>query len=231
MADILLKPGQHGIIIGQNGSGKSVGAIWLMQHIPIAPVIILDTKGEAAFDDVGRDDERVTEFDSGSEFVKNWKRDINSEYILVRPTSLEMSDPGEMDNILGEIYSKARPCLVYIDEAYQWHINGQAGAGLIGLLTRGRSKKISVLISSQRPAWISRFCYTECKRFYVYRIQDRRDRKVIAEYIPDFAEKNIAPKYHFWYYDYELEGAELYQPVEMPVKRENAVKMRKQVWI
>lgn len=228
---ILLSPGQRGIIIGQTGSGKTIGAIWALRHIPMSPVIILDTKGENSFDDIGQDDERVIEFNSAEEFVKAWKRGINSEYILVRPSPDEISEPLEMDDCLMAIYSKGQSCLVYIDEAYQWHVGGQAGAGLIALLTRGRSKKISTLLSTQRPAWISRFCFTESQRFYIYRIQDKRDRKTIAEYVPDFSDKNIAPKFSFWYYDYELDGAELYNPVPMPVKRDNIPKRRKENWI
>ena len=226
---ILLSPGQRGIIIGQTGSGKTIGSIWLMQHIPIEPVIILDTKGEPSFDHIGRDDERVIHFDSAEEFTKAWKKDINAEYIIVRPDPTEIAEPLEMDDCLQEIYNKRRRCLVYIDEAYQWHIRGQAGPGLISLLTRGRSLKISALLSTQRPAWISRFCFTESQRFYIYRIQDLRDRKTISEYVPDFSDKKIAQKYHFYYYDYEQDSARLYSPVPMPEKK--AAVGKRERWI
>lgn len=68
-------------------------------------------------------------------------------------------------------------------------MQGRAGSGLIALLTRGRSKGISVLMSTQRPAWLSRFCFTEAQKYYIYRLTDRRDSKVLGEYIRVFSKK------------------------------------------
>lgn len=212
---ILLKPGERGIIIGQTGSGKTVGGIVHLQNTNLYPVLILDTKGEPAFDTIAQDDEETVIYDDAESFIKQWHRRHQPEYSVIRPSVAEMTDPLELDSVLQQIYNAGKKCLIYIDEAYQWHVQGRAGAGLIGLLTRGRSKKMSVLMSTQRPAWLSRFCFTESQKFYIYRLTDKRDHKILSEYIPGFLTTSVAKKHHFLYYDNskDEEGIKYYKPV------------------
>lgn len=227
---ILLERGQRGIIVGQTGSGKTMGAIWQLQQSPLSPVIILDTKGEPAFNNIARDEERLEVYHGGEKFLNAWKKREQPEYIIVRPDPEEIAEPLLMDAILSGIYYAGKPALIYIDEAYQWHINGRAGAGLVGLLTRGRSKGMTTLISTQRPAWISRFCFSEAQKFYVYRLADRRDMKTLAEYIPDFSEKDIAKKFFFYYYDIDMERCIMYKPVPMPKLDKQVIETRR-AWL
>lgn len=230
MDNILLKKGERGMIIGQTGSGKTIGALVHMQATDLYPVIILDTKGEPAFNDIADDGDEETPpeetiiYNDGESFVKQWFKKRQPEYSIVRPTPAEMSDAEQLDSILTRIYDTNKKCLVYIDEAYQWHVNGRAGNGLIGLLTRGRSKGMSVLMSTQRPMWVSRFCFTEAQKFYIYRLSDKRDHKSIAEYIPDFAEKKVAQKHYFHYYDnsQDEKGIRYFSPVPYTPKVKRA---------
>lgn len=227
---ILLKRGERGLIIGQTGSGKTVGALVHMQATNLYPVIILDTKGEPAFNDIADDGDEETPpeetiiYDDAEKFINQWHKKRQPEYSIVRPTPQEMGDSANLDSILQRIYDTNKRCLIYIDEAYQWHVNGRAGAGLIGLLTRGRSKGMSVLLSTQRPAWISRFCFTEAQKFYIYKLSDKRDHKIISEYIPDFMDKPIAQKHFFHYYDnsQDEKGIRYFKPVPYTPKVKTA---------
>lgn len=214
---ILLEPGQRGAIIGQTGSGKTIGGIWLMQNSPFDNVIILDTKGEPNFNLIARDDETINWFNSGDDFLKGLKQPLPN-YSIVRPSPNDLIDLEYLDSLLMAIYNRNKSCLVYIDEAYQWHINGRAGAGLTGLLTRGRSKGISVLLSTQRPAWISRFCFSESQKFYIYKLSDMRDVKTMAEHVPELSNYYAVKKHHFWFYDNAGDDTEaaFYKPVPMP---------------
>lgn len=217
---ILLQRGERGISIGHTGSGKTIGMIYQLQHSPLNNVIVFDTKGEPAFDGLARDDETIEFYESNADFVKIIDARKWPNYMIVRPSPAEMRDADLMDEMLQAIYERGKSCLVYIDEAYQWHNAGRAGAGLIGLLTRGRSKGISTLLSTQRPSWISRFCFSECQKFYIYRLTDIRDRKTVAGYVPDFDRVTVAKKFHFWYYDTSSENPiQLYAPVPEPPKR------------
>jgi hypothetical protein len=217
---ILLGKGQRGVLIGRTGSGKTWGGIFQLQHSPQPVVIVLDTKGEPAFNTLPRENETHEFYNSGDAFLKAYRSSDLPNYMIVRPSPDEIADPLEMDGILAGIYTRNRECLTYIDEAYQWHVNGRAGAGLVGLLTRGRSKGMSTLISTQRPAWVSRFVFSEAEKYYIYRLLDKRDKKTISEYIPISIDDEL-PKYHFWYYD-NLDDDQreclLYRPVPKPIK-------------
>lgn len=221
---ILLDPGQRGIIIGQTGSGKTLGAIWHMQQAPFDNVIVLDTKGEPNFNKLARDDETINFYNSAAAFSSALKKPL-ANFSIVRPEPNELIDLDYLDSVLMDIYNRGRECLVYVDEAYQWHINGRAGAGLTGLLTRGRSKGISTLLSTQRPAWISRFCFSESQKFYVYKLSDKRDVKTVSEHIPELFSYFVVKPYHFWFYDNasDMDQAGFFKPVPMPDLKNLAV--------
>lgn len=229
---IILTPGQRGIMVGQTGSGKTVGAIFQLQHSPQPVVIVFDTKGEPAFNTLAVGAETHEFYHSCDSFISAFKSKDLPNYMIVRPSGDEMSDIEEMDNALKGIERLRKKCLVYIDEAYQWHNNGKAGGGLIGLLTRGRSMGISTLIATQRPSWTSRFCYSESQKFYLYKLSDVRDMKVMAEHIPNLNVKDTASKHHFWYYDnaQDLDYPVYYNPVPLP-KRNLQIKESGKKWI
>lgn len=220
---IILERGERGILVGQTGSGKTWGAIYQMQHSPQNTVIVLDTKGEPAFNTLPLGAETHDFYDSGDEFARALKGRELPNYMIVRPSPDEMAEPLEMDNILRKIEVARKPCLVYVDEAYQWHVSGRAGAGLTGILTRGRSMGISTLIATQRPSWISRFCFSEAQKFFIYKLSDKRDRKTISEHIPDFSADISIPKFKFWYYNNvgDMHTAQFYAPVPAPKKAVN----------
>jgi len=206
MADegILLGEGERGVIVGKSGSGKTRGAIWQLSETSLSPVIIFDTKGEPAFNALPRQlpdgtREEMLKVDSFPEF-RALSLDDLPEYVLVRPPVKDIADPEKLDEYLQVIYSRFHPALVYLDEGYQFHRRGQAGEGLIGLLTRGRSRGISLLVGSQRPAWVSQFVFSEATRFYIYRLIKEDDRARVAEFIPGFDELPRVPNREFWYY-------------------------------
>lgn len=217
---IILERGQRGILCGHTGSGKTWGAIFQLQYSPMPLVIVLDTKGEPAFNTLALEDETIGFYESGDDFLKALYRGNLPTFMIVRPSPHEIAEPLEMDSILMGIYNAKRECLVYVDEAYQWHVSGRAGAGLTGLLTRGRSKGISTLLATQRPAWISRFCFSEAQKFFVYKLNDRKDYKTISDYIPTFDVGIVLQKYNFMYYDNssDMSEAKLYAPVPKPLK-------------
>lgn len=230
---LLLERGERGIIIGQTGSGKTVGAIWHVRSVSQWPVIIFDTKIEPAFDGVALPGESSEIIESGDDFLKQWKSKKQPDYLIVRPTAGELANPAELDDLLQAFYAAGKSAFVYIDEAYQWHVQGRAGAGLTGLLTRGRSKKMTTLLSSQRPAWVSRFCFTEVQKYYIYRLSDRRDLQSIENYIPGMAACPLPAKRHFWFYEAgESEKPEYFAPVpyfQHPDKPND--KLTKKGWI
>lgn len=187
-----IKSGQRITVTGKTGSGKSTLMAHLIEDRPTEKCIILDCKGEPVFEQL-----------TGSDVIHGLRLSDSKEtdVFIVRPVSRELSDPDTLDNFLAEIYRKCRNVTVVIDEAYMIHSSGgRAGPGLIGLVTRGRSKKLGAWIGTQRPAWASRFCFSESEHFFVMMLSHPADRKLMSEYTgcPDVA-KEILPPYESWH--------------------------------
>ena len=199
---MLLEKGKRGLLVGQTGSGKTQNALFQLRESRVWPIIIFDTKIEPAFFDLPVKGDSIDVVESFSDFEKQSKlrRNERPDFLIVRPSITESQDPEQMDQYTQLAYHKFGSGLFYYDEIYNWHNNGQAGPGLIGMLTRGRSKGKTVLMATQRPSWISRFCITEAQRFYIHWLADQRDKKTLASVIPGFDKLDTVPPYHFYYY-------------------------------
>jgi DNA helicase HerA-like ATPase len=213
--------GERGLIVGQTGSGKSVLLKALLRYAPIAPVVILDTKGED-FGGVPLPQESMERISSIDEFDRRWRRPVRKipDYILIEPDGLEASDPDALDGYLQIIDRRKIPTVVGIDEAYMLHRSGRAGPGLTGLLTRGRSKGISTILASQRPKWLSRFCLTEATVIYVFQLIDTDDRKRIAEVSP-YLRDTIPNRYSFYSWAQGDKGYKYNPPLNIPKEWDN----------
>lgn len=213
---MFLKKGERGLLLGQTGSGKTQNGLFHLQNAPVWPVIIFDTKIEDSFFSLPTEDETLEVCNNFEEFERMSKRPKKDlpDYILVRPESWEVVEFEPLDRYLQLCYRKFGSHFIYLDETYNWHNHGQASPGLLELLTRGRSKGKTTLMGSQRPSWISRFCFTESQKFYVHRLLDLRDRKTLDSVIPNFSQLALPSKYHFWHFETgEHESPVLFKPV------------------
>ncbi len=180
-------PGERVIIAGRTGSGKTVGSLWLLSRSP-GLWIILDRKYDNTFDGVGP----VVGLDTNYE--KLWEE---NRVLVVRP---ETSDPAELDKWIGVISERYQHIGLLVDELYYVHSNGRAGDGLVGWLTRGRSRGQSFIGCTQRPAWISRFCFSESDYIVSYTLNLSDDRKRMYEFTgrKDMLQKTKRHKWS-WY--------------------------------
>ncbi len=187
-----IKSGQRVTVTGKTGSGKTTLMCHLVEDRPTDKAIILDCKGDSVFETL-----------SDSEVIHGLELsdDKNTDVFIVRPTSAELSDPELLDKFLLALYNKCRNVTVVIDEAYMIHSSGgRAGPGLIGLVTRGRSRKIGTWIGTQRPAWASRFCFSESEHFFVMMLSHPADRKLMSEYTGcPLVAREILPPYEAWH--------------------------------
>lgn len=186
------KPGEHCFIAGQTGSGKTAGACQVLLRLG-RPVVIIDSKNEERFETLP------------NVFLSdNWDRikraidDVQTRFFVWRP---ESNDKNDLDDALADHYENHEGVAVYIDEAYTLHARGIAGDGLISNLTRGRSREISVIMATQRPAWISRFAITEARHHHIYGLAHKDDLKMVGNVIPDFHLFPPPGKHGFYYYN------------------------------
>lgn len=230
---MLLERGQRGLLVGQTGSGKTQNALFQLANSRVWPITIFDTKIEPVFLSLPDDDDTIEITNSIDEYraLSRRKKVDRPTYTIVRPGMHEMNDFEVLDEYVRLAYDKFGAGLYYFDEILNWHNQGRPVNGLVGLLTRGRSRGKTVLMASQRPGWISRFCLSESQRFYVHWLNDARDKKTLSEIIPGFDRLDDVPKYHFYYYSTteHREMPRLFKPV--PEYAENPARVARIGWL
>jgi energy-coupling factor transporter ATP-binding protein EcfA2 len=188
------RQGEHVTIIGMNGSGKTTLAHSLLDKRTWR--IMLVTK-----------DDDLT--------WRGWRTVGSVERIRPRPAER----PGQADQgtswRLYPPYTSSAPVFraafdriwadggwtCYVDEAYAVQHKGLE-ANLVQLLTQGRSKRISMVCGVQRPAWVSRFVFSEATHVFAFQCGDRRDLKALRDGIGDaFADAaSDLKRYEYLYY-------------------------------
>lgn len=229
---LFLNRGERGLLVGQTGSGKTADALFQIKNAPTFPVIIFDTKIEDAFFGLPDSDESMDLIESIDDFKKYSKlpREKMADYILVRPNVDEVLDHVILDAYCRIVYDGFGACTSYFDELYNWHNRGIPSNGFVGLLTRGRSRGKTVLQSTQRPGWISRFCFTESQKFYIHRLIDKRDRLTLDSMVPDFSHYPPPAKFGFYFFEVgEMNAPVEYAPV--PFEKLDRKRIFKRKWI
>lgn len=166
-----IPPGERALILGKTGSGKTVIGAWLLSRSP-GNWVILNSKYDEFLSKIGPSVEWNVK-----DVLKGLKK---KQVVVAHPTSFE---PDELDRTLFELCETRQPVGVFVDELMYLHKgNGRAGPGLMGLLTRGRSRHQSFIGCSQRPAFLSQFCYSESEYFGIANIKLRADWAKIIEF-------------------------------------------------
>lgn len=175
-------------VMGKTGSGKTQFANWILSHSPFdkQPYIIVDYKG----------DDLIAQIDRAREIGLNESLPKQPGIYVVRPRP---SDEEEVEDWLWKVWDREKIGL-YFDEAYMVPDKG----ALRSILTQGRSKRIPAIILTQRPAFISRFVFSEADLFAVFHLNDEIDHKKIRGFTPQnsfWDLKNRLPDYFSRWYD------------------------------
>jgi hypothetical protein len=184
-------------IVGATGSGKTHAALWHLsrRNYDSKPWIVYDFK----YDDLINSIEGT--IDLG---VYELPPDKPGLYI-VHP------HPGEVEAVeqqLWQVWERGN-IGVYIDEGY---MIGQNSKAFRAILTQGRSKRIPMIILSQRPVWMDRFVFSESEFFQVFRLQHKKDVASVQQFIPSDLSKRL-PEYYSYYYDVGANKTTVLKPV------------------
>ena len=194
--------GERAMVIGRTGSGKTTGAIWLLSRAP-GRWLVVNSKADPALDALGP----AVAFDARA--ILAMPDDVR--VMVATPRTFE---PDELDRVLLELCESRMPLSVLIDELLYFHgPNGRAGPGLMGLLTRGRSRGQGFIGCSQRPAAISQFCYSECDYFAVYRLTLPQDWSKLIAVTAKPAIRQRRPPFFWGWYDVRADRLGEYGPV------------------
>lgn len=163
-----MKQGQHALIPGQNGSGKTTLLRRLCELRPAA-VIVLDTKHELDWPGwLVTQNERVA-FD-------------NPGHTILRPRGLFA-----IQYVMLRAYDE-RGWTIGVDEAYS--ITAAPGSssilsypsGYVQILTRGRSRSVSLISCTQRPKFLPNFALTESLHFFVFELGSPDDMRHLVKF-------------------------------------------------
>lgn len=193
-------PGKRTFIVGRTGSGKTTAALFhlAMQDWDQRPWFVIDTK----------EDEHVAQIEGAEEIPLTGKLPTEPGIYIVRPDL----DDDRLGPFLTAIYQQ-RNCGLWIDEGYDVAKMKE----MRRLLTKGRSRKISVVFLSQRPRYIDRFVISEADFFQIYDLNDKEDRERVAEFIRDDVDIHTElPEYHSWWYEVAAKRAVRLGPLPEP---------------
>jgi hypothetical protein len=195
MAKVRLPNNQQRIVnVGRTGSGKTVAGLFHLSNYSLrSPWVIFNFKNDEHIDSIPN--ARHVDFDTipgkkdGGIFILN-----PSPHDALRPKASEQS---EVEKYLWKLWARENVG-IFCDEGYMMNDND----GFAACLTQGRSKRIPMIVCAQRPAWISRFCFSEADFFQVFHLNDERDKKTIEGFVPiDYSKEENLPEHWSWYFD------------------------------
>jgi hypothetical protein len=186
-------PGKRATIAGRTGSGKTTLACWLLKRSPLHWVI-LNPKHTAGYSTLP-DCNVITSLD-----LKKISKSIEShKFTLINP-GLGEANPETLDLVIEWLHNNYQSVGLCCDELYTLHTGGQCGPGLIAWLTRGRELKQSFIGLTQRPAWISLFCFSEADYLGEMDLQLKKDRQRFFEFTGNPASlQRLPPRKWLWY--------------------------------
>lgn len=178
-------PTDRTAILGGTGSGKTTFATWLLSgtNFDLQPWVMVNTKGDPLINEIASI--------PGVQSIDVTETPGETGLYVINPLPDQAE---ELDNFFRRVWEKQN-CGVYVDEGYMIEIKD----GFNALLTQGRSRRIPMIVLSQRPAWISKFVFSEAEYVSVFRLRHADDRKNIEKFVPN-SMNIVLPKHHsLWY--------------------------------
>lgn len=184
-------------VIGSTGSGKTQLAIYFLSAADFTrrPWIIFDFKGDELIEAIG-----PVEISIRGGVPKK------PGLYVVRP--IPGKDDDAVEDFLWKVWEQERVG-IYIDEGF---MIGNRNAAFNACLTQGRSKRIQMIVLSQRPVWMSKFTFSEANYYAVMNLTIKDDRDFVSTYCGGHR-INLLPKFHWLWYDVEGQRGEYMKPV------------------
>lgn len=179
--------------IGRTGTGKTVAGLWHLSNFSLkSPWVIFNFK----------DDEHIESIEK-ARFVELGyvpkKHDQGIFVVTVHPSDLRGTSKQRppLTDYFEKLWER-RNVGIMIDEA--WMVGDDEG--FVMCLTQGRSRRIPMIICTQRPAWISRFAFSEASYIQCFDLNDDNDISRVESFMPLSWDDEAPLKPHqSFYYD------------------------------
>lgn len=166
---------QRTLLIGRTGSGKTVGGMWHLSNYDLTkPWVVFNFKNDEHI-------ESIPEFQQiGFDYIPDKKaKGVYVIDVLPEETLGTNKTPSAFSNYIRKIWQRQN-CGIYIDEMYM--VGNDPNVNLV--LTQGRSRRVPCIICTQRPTWISRYCFSEASFIQCFDLIDERDQDSVEGFIP-----------------------------------------------
>jgi hypothetical protein len=192
------------VIIGRNGSGKSVaGAHTLLlyrERYPTFPWIIFNPKGDKLLDSIGAE---------RADLTKHLTKHPLGEGMRIYSPVPETDDDEHVNAILEQALWHENVGL-YFDEGYSIPTNSKPYRRA---QTQGRSKRVPIITLTQRPVFLDKFTFTEASFFQVFDLVDTNDKKKVRENTGIQMDERLLPYHSHWY---EVNSGRRYKMTPVP---------------
>lgn len=190
-------------IYGQNGSGKTVAALWNLEKRSWSnanaarpmPWTIIDFKRDRTIAQIPR----LEELDVNASPPKH------PGLYVIRPMPHETD---EIEEYMFKMWENQRHGALF-DEGYMIPRMSKA---FKALMTQGRSLRLPAIVLSQRPAYLSPWMMSEMNFHQVFFLATPADKERMREWIPGY-DGSLEKNYHSIYYDQDRHETTYLKPV------------------
>ena len=214
-----LRGDQRITFIGQTGSGKSVVSRYLLKLARKRGwrIVIVDPKKDW-----------MTYLGKKYPFAEKGLGTVDSPWLVAEfnpKLAVQIFQPLEWDSQCESFFKAVIACrntIVYIDEITQLANATVVPRELKLIWTQGRSLNIGAWCSTQRPKGIPVIVKDQSEVWFLFRVNNKDDRKVVQGYLPieDMPEivDRALPKYWFYYWEDSMPEPMLVKPLKIEEK-------------
>lgn len=178
-------------LVGRTGTGKTVGGLWHLSNQNLEkPWVIFNFKNDEHIDSI----ENAQHI--GFDYVPGKK---DKGIFVLHPLPFECEGQNcPLEKYIWQLWAR-EDVGIFCDETFMVGINNKA---FNACLTQGRSKRIPMILCTQRPVRITLFAFSEASFIQVFDLNDVRDIDTVEGFVPiDWdTEKPLGP-HQSWYYE------------------------------